>query len=115
MRSTEHQNGEASPLGTGRRRSNAGALRRCAVVSMLTLSLAGHELRAGHAQFRISDASWVAVPVVAIPIATAPHVSRPTESLGSCDFVQRFLITNVVAVHRGELVALSLFGGLHGP
>lgn len=90
-------------------------MRRCVAVSILALALAAQGLSPGQIHVRKSAAAWVAAPVVAVPIASDPQVASPTESLGNCDFAQRFLIANEVLFHRATLVAISLLGGLYGP
>ena len=110
---------QASPYGTrspaDRRPVGTRPARRCVAVSLLVLALAAPELWAGRAHPPKTPAMWAAAPVVAVPIAADPQVACPTESLGDCDFRQRFLIANEVVFHRNHWVAISLFGGLYGP
>jgi len=89
--------------------------RHGAAVVLMMLALAAQELSARHANFVTCEAAWAAAPVVAVAIAADPHVARPTELPGDCDFMQRFFITNEVTFHRGHVLAISLLGGLHGP
>lgn len=115
MEDVAHASRLGEPTTAGLRTVSDRPARHCVVVSVLVLALAAPQLWAARSGAAKSGAMWVAAPVVAAPLAADPQVARPTESLGDCDFLQRFLIANEIVIHSNQRVAISRLGGLYGP